>query len=177
MSKEEETMKKERPPKIALGFYRHFKTQDAYEVIEIAENCNNYPDEYCGLVVVYRNVKTRKVYSRDMLEFVELLGQDVPRFKLDTVLDTPLQLLITTIRMCRLEYLRMCLANPLFVQNRANQSFLYMLGDKIAFAQATRIISTKHANNLIQWLNTWSDRPTTSNEKQRIFGDKEEGQA
>lgn len=166
---------------IDLGFYKHFKTGDIYEVLHVAKECNNMPNDYSGLNVVYRNVKTRSVYTRDMEEFVEALGvgKDGPvqRFQLTSKLDTPIQLFATTLRMCRLEYLRLAQQNPVFIQNRANQSFIYMVGDKIAFAQAIRLINTKTANILMQWVKEWKGTPTTGNERVRINDFREEGGA
>lgn len=163
--KSNEDYKKISDLKILPGFYEHWKTKEIYEVLMVTKDCTNCPDcGNCGVNVVYRNVKTRQLFTRDAAEFKEILDY-VPRFKLITELGTPLQLFVTTLRMNRLEYLRMCQENPLFVKNRANQPFKYMLGDKISFANAIRLVNTKTANILLSWLNAWSDVPTTSNEK------------
>jgi len=155
---------------IRPGFYEHWKSKDIYEVLFTTKDCTNCPDcGNSGVNVVYRNVKTRKMYTRDAAEFMEKL-EHIPRFKLVNELDTPLALFVETLRMNRIEYLRMCMENPLFVQNRANQPFKYMLGDKISFASCIRLVNTKTANNLLTWLNSWAPEPTTSYEKKRLRG-------
>lgn len=160
---------------IRSGFYIHKKKNEIYEVLFVARNAEQ--DVLPMYDIVYMNVKTRKKYTRSEKDFTRMVTiEDYcgPRFVLQNYLDTPIQLFSTTMRMARLEYLRMCQENPLFVQNRANQSFKYMLGDKIAFAQSIRLINTRTANTLIEWLNKWTSEPSTSNEKKRFLPENEE---
>lgn len=134
-----------------------------YEVLDTAVNANNGAD--LEPVVIYRNVQTRKIFVRGLEEFLDVLPSGAPRFEFAAKLDSQLQLLVETLRINRMDYLRAARENPLFVSHGGNKTHLYVLGDKIAFARSVRIINTTTANNLIKWLNTWTDAPNTGHEK------------
>lgn len=133
-----------------LGFYKHFKRGDVYEVLHLADDTNGG-----GPMVVYRNVKTREVYTRSLGDFIATMPNGVKRFELINALDSPLHLFVETLRRSRLDYLQMSRENPMFVSHGGNKTFTYVLGDKISFARAVRIINTQTANVLIGWLNRW----------------------
>lgn len=147
-----------------LGFWVNNKHQNVYEVTGVGLEANNFGhNEY---VVIYRNVKTRKVYTRYIEEFQE-------KFTFQNELDTPLQLLVTTLKQCRIEYLKMARENPLFGSQGGNKSFKYVVGDKIGFAHSIRLINTKSANILIGWLNGWTLEPNTSHEQMMLTTSEE----
>lgn len=156
---------------IKLGFYKHWKSGHIYEVTNIATNANNGAD--LEPVIVYRNVKTRCVYTRGLTEFEELVqrGGDSPRFELVSALDSPLQLFVETLRLNRFEYLKMGMENPLFYSHGGHSSLKYILGDKIGFARMLRVINTDTANKLIKWLNYWKQGTDTGHEKLMLYSD------
>ncbi len=155
-----------------LGFYSHFKTGDIYEVIAVGQSANNADGIEPITNVVYRSVKKRRVYTRDIKEFTVILASGEPRFQLLNSLASQQQLLAATLRLCRFEYLQMARENPLFGSHGGCKTFVYMVGDKISFARSLRIVNTEVANKLIAWLNTWTLEPSNGSERYKFASDE-----
>ncbi len=155
--------------KIPLGFYLHRKTDTIYEVIDVVNDCTGASDK---IFVIYKNPVTRRKFVRELEDFLKpMTYKDViaPRFVLQAELDQPYHLFLTTLKLSRIEYLKTCIENPLFVRNRGNLSFIYLVGDKISFARSIRLVSTKAANILWSWVQKWTDKPANSWERNVLF--------
>lgn len=149
-----------------LGRYEHFKGGE-YEVIAVGTSADNHTDNgyQDDTMIIYRDKKGR-VFTRHTEEFLDF-EHDVVRFNLIEKLDSQLHLFIETLRMSRLEYLRMARDDARFGQG-PDKRFRFLLGDKIAFACSIRVIDKKVAGRLFDWLNKWTLFGVTGWEKYRL---------